>query len=94
VDQDDLTPDPDVQAFLEANWRAAMASARETMERLRNITPELDVHMPETSANYIRSALVDAQDSYRSLHYAGPHVLGEDGYHEYLEAQTSLKLES
>lgn len=84
--------DPDVGAFVDARWRAAMASARETMEVLRDVVPELDAHLPEKAGGSFSAALRDAESAYRNLHHAGVLVLGEDEYRLYLEAQTARKI--
>jgi hypothetical protein len=87
-----LIDDPDVAAFVDAHWRAAMASARQTMEALRLLTPELDAHLPEKAAVHIRHALREVETAYGDLHHAGGIVLGEDDYNSYLAAQTARRI--
>jgi hypothetical protein len=87
-----LIDDPDVKAFVDAHWRAAMASARQTMETLRELTPELDAHLPEKTAVHIRHALRQVEGAYADLHHAGSSVLGEDEYSSYLAAQTARRI--
>lgn len=84
--------DPGVAGFVDANWRAAMSSARQTMETLRLLTPELDAHLPERAVNDVRSALHSAESAYSSLHHAGRLVIGDDAYTSYLEAQTQRRI--
>lgn len=81
-----------VADFLDGRWRAAMASTRESMGNLRDLTPELDAHLPETTAGQIRSALHDIESAYTLLHRAGPLIIGEDEYRSYLEAQTQRQI--
>lgn len=91
---DDPIDDADVAAFCDVHWRAAMSSARQTMETLRDLTPELDAHLPEKAVNHVRSALREAEAAYAQLHHAGVLVIGEDAYLAYIEAQTLRKIGS
>lgn len=93
-DTDDPIDDPDVAAFCDIHWRAAMSSGRQMMETLRDLTPELDAHLPEKAVNHIRSALAQAEGAYAQLHHAGVLVIGEDAYLAYIETQTQRKIGS
>lgn len=90
----DSIEDPDVASFVDAHWRAAMSTARQTMETLRYLMPELDAHLPEKAGNHIRQALRDAESAYAQLHHAGVLVIGEDAYAAYLQAQTTRRIGS
>ena len=87
----DLPPasdDPDAQSFMEMRWKDAARAAREGMDRMRAIWPELAEHMPETAERACKRALEDFESSYRNLLQAGPHVLGQERYDEYITLQT------
>lgn len=98
ADADDFNTPPAsensiVQQYLDTNWREAMRAAREGMECLRRIWPELTQHLPETGANHLQQALDRFEAASRALHYAGKHVIGEEAYDEFLEAQTMRQIE-
>lgn len=84
--------DPDVMAFLDSKWRAAAAAAREAMESLRDVHPDLASHLPETGASFIAQALEQITSGYKTLHRAGPFVLGQHDYDQFLDAQTRRRV--
>lgn len=88
IDGPPASDDPGVQAFLETHWREAMRAARDGMEALRRIHPEMMEHLPEGADRSIGSALSQISSSYRDLHAAGPRILGQEEYDEYLRALT------
>lgn len=88
IDRPPASDDDDVQGVLDARWRDAMASSRSCMESLRVIHPELMEHLPEAAERAIASALASTSAAYRELHRAGPHIVGQANYDEFLQAQT------
>jgi hypothetical protein len=87
-----MIEDGDVASYVDARWRAAMASARQTMETLRELTPELDAHLPDKASTHIRQALREVESAYGGLHAAGQLILGEHDYEAYLAAQTARRI--
>jgi hypothetical protein len=92
IDHQPASEDPNVQAFLDTKWREAIRAAREGMESLRDIIPELFIHLPETAQNHLLLALTDMTDACRELHEAGVEIIGQDAYDKYQQAQTSRKI--
>lgn len=86
--------DPVVQNYIETNWREALRGSREAMECIRKIWPELTQHLPETAAVALKDALDSLQAATRKLHKAGPHVLGQEEYDTFMEAQTLRQIRS
>lgn len=86
--------DESVQALLDSEWRVAIAAAREAMEHLRVLVPELRAHLPETAYMHLHAALEDSEHAYGRLHQAGPFVLGQDDYDSFLAAQTARRIGS
>lgn len=84
--------DPEVQNYLDTQWRSAMAATREAREALRRIYPELVQHISETGTNHLVRCLQDLEHASHQLHKAGPHVLGQEEYDEYLNAQTTRQI--
>jgi hypothetical protein len=85
--------DEAIQAFLDTKWREALRAAREGMEALREIWPEMVSHIPETGSNYVSKALNDLESAYGRLHEAGRHIIGQAGYDSYMEAQTQRRID-
>ncbi len=79
--------------YIAVQWREAMRATREGMEAVRRVWPELTQHLSETGAGNLKVALDDLQTASRYLHMAGRHVLGDDGYSEYLDATTRRQIE-
>lgn len=86
--------DAAIQNFLDIQWRAGIAAAREGMEALRRLWPEMVEHVPETGSNHLSRALHSFEDAYRSLHSAGKHVIGSPEYDAYVAAQTERRISS
>lgn len=82
----------DVGDYVEAKWRTAVAAARELVESLRDVTPELSGHLPETASHGIDAALGDAERAYSRLHGVGRLVIGSDSYAEFVQLQTKRKI--
>ena len=94
-DDEPLEPasdEPTIQTFLDGHWRSVIASARLVMEGLRDMVPEMAVHLPETGYKHLSAALRDAESLYASLHRAGPFVIGQDEYDSFLAAQTERRI--
>jgi hypothetical protein len=91
-DPDPASDNDVIQNFLDSRWRAAISSARETMESLREIIPELETHLPETAITSLESALSSVTRAYSSLHEAGKWVIGSNEYQEFLAAQTARRV--
>lgn len=89
---DPASEDGWVQDHLDATWRAAMASQRETMEQLRRIVPEMSSRLPETGYVHLERALRAAEHIYADLHAAGPFVIGTEAYDHYLQAQVERSI--
>lgn len=92
IDAPPASDDEAIQKFLDAQWREALRAAREGMEALRAIYPEMVAHIPETGVNHIDRALNDLESAYGRLHEAGRHIIGQVEYDRYMEAQTQRRL--
>lgn len=73
-----------LQDVLDASWRSAVESAREGVESLRLISPELVQELPESTCREISSAMGDFERALKSLHGAGKAVIGENVYAAFL----------
>lgn len=72
---DDL--DPQLVELIRASWFDAYASARKSVESLREIYPELTSLLEEAASYKIKLALNNAQDAINELYAAGPDIFGE-----------------
>lgn len=94
VDIPPASDDEVVQNYLDTNWREAVRAAREGRESVRKIFPELTEHLPETASMHLRNALGELENATRALHKAGPLVLGQEAYDEFIAAQTRRQIET
>lgn len=88
IDLPPASSDSVVQNYLDTNWREAMRAARDGMNAIRRVWPELTQHLPETASNELESALHNLQSATHKLHKAGPKIIGQEEYDEFIEAQT------
>lgn len=92
LDSPPASDDPNIQNFLSIKWREALRATREGLESIREVYPELTHHLPETAERHLYEAMRGFEKTAGDLHRAGRHVLGEDEYNAYLEAQTQRKI--
>lgn len=92
-EEGDQYVDSAVSAYMDTNWREAMRAAREGMECIRKIHPELSEHISETGARSLGRALADLEASVSSLHRAGRYIIGATAYDEYLQTLAHWQVE-
>lgn len=83
-----------VQAYLDAQLRESIAGARSSMECIRRVWPELTHELPETAQRTLEMALGELERAVRSLHRAGPYIMGRDRYRDFMAAQTERQIRS
>lgn len=84
--------DPDVQTYLDIQWREAQRAAREGRECLRLVWPDLTQHITETGARHLHAALTAFESASNSLNLAGKHIMGEEAFDEYIQTLTTRKV--
>lgn len=94
LDAPPASGDSAVQNYLDTNWREAVRAAREALECVRKIHPELTQHLPETAADNLRYFLSGQEANIANLHRAGRLILGQEAYDEYIETQTERQIQS
>lgn len=72
---DDL--DPKIVELLQTSWFDAYASARKSVDSLREIYPEITSLLEEAVSYKLKRALTDVQDAINELYEAGPDIFGE-----------------